>query len=280
MDEGVGLEYNYYMVYEASNNEIEISKLREKYSVASILKQMLDSTGIKLHKINPADYKLSSIELIAITPFPTNYGTEALGMVFKAKRIGSDKYNFIHAAARNMKNLSENDYKAIVRMQSGCINAEIHHFVECDCSAQLVAAQKMIYAEENHAPSLIIYYPSEVDEGRGQGHEIKYRGLMAEHFMNEFAKLPKEFTTVDAYKFLGVEFDIRDPRESAAILAMLGIKSVDLITGNPKKVKMLRNYLVDVKVRAIDIPIGDISQRAKAYRLVKKKLGYDYKDEL
>ena len=88
-------------------------------------------------------------------------------------------------------------------------------------------------------------------EGRGIGLVNKIKAY----------KLQEQgFDTVDANLELGFESDSRDYAVAVQMLKSLGVKSVQLMTNNPEKVKGLEEYGMKVSERKeIEIPANDIN---------------------
>ena len=93
---------------------------------------------------------------------------------------------------------------------------------------------------QDHGPGIVIYLQQ---EGRGMGLANKVKAYsLQEH----------GFDTVDANKLLGFEDDTREYTAVPYILHELGIKSVRLITNNPRKIEMMGKLGVNIVGR---IPI-------------------------
>jgi 3,4-dihydroxy 2-butanone 4-phosphate synthase/GTP cyclohydrolase II len=98
--------------------------------------------------------------------------------------------------------------------------------LRCDCGVQLRLALRIIAA---HGRGVLIYATGH--EGRGIGLVNKLRAYVAQDAGAD---------TVDANVELGLPIDSRDYGETAAVLAELGIRSIRLLTNNPRKVEGLR----------------------------------------
>ncbi len=125
----------------------------------------------------------------------------------------------------------ENQENVLCRVHSSCIFA--HHFnsIECDCREQMEISQQLIQKE---GKGIIIWLDQ---EGKGNGHfallksiEHKKRGL----------------NQADAYEAAGFKKDARDFRSAAEILHTTGVKSICMLTNNPKKVETLTQYNIIV----------------------------------
>lgn len=112
----------------------------------------------------------------------------------------------------------------LCRVHSSCIFGHYFNSIECDCQEQMNKAQAKI---QKAGRGIIILLDQ---EGKGNGHfallksvEHKRRGVQQ----------------ADAYEAVGFSRDARDFRAAGKILQELGVRSVQLITDNPKKVETL-----------------------------------------
>ena len=122
----------------------------------------------------------------------------------------------------------------LVRVQSECFTGEVLGSSRCDCREQLNLAMQNI-AEEGCG--VLIYLRQ---EGRGIGLRDKLRAYNLQD---------QGYDTVDANLLLGHQADERDYTLAARILADLQVRSVRLLTNNPRKVACLRELGVSVKQR-------------------------------
>jgi GTP cyclohydrolase II len=114
----------------------------------------------------------------------------------------------------------------LVRLHSECLTGDVFGSLRCDCGIQLRVALRMIAA----APRGVLIYATG-HEGRGIGLVNKLRAYIAQ---DEGAD------TVDANVQLGLPVDSRDYTDAAAVLDRLGVKTIRLLTNNPRKVTGLR----------------------------------------
>ncbi|MDD4503788.1 MAG: bifunctional 3,4-dihydroxy-2-butanone-4-phosphate synthase/GTP cyclohydrolase II, partial [Clostridiaceae bacterium] len=79
--------------------------------------------------------------------------------------------------------------------------------------------------------------------------------------------------TVDANVMLGFPVDLRDYGIGAQILKDLGIKKIRLITNNPKKLKGLSGYGLEI-VERVPIEVGINVKNERYLHTKKEKMGH------
>ena len=149
----------------------------------------------------------------------------------------------------------------LVRVHSRCLTGEVFHSVRCDCGAQLSAAMRRV-AEEGRG---VLLYLNQ--EGRGIGLTNKIRAYQLQD---------QGLDTVEANERLGFKPDQRDYGIGAQILFELGVRSMRLLTNNPRKFVGLEGYGLSVTASLpLEVPT---SERARPYLRTKKaKLGHTLK---
>lgn len=121
----------------------------------------------------------------------------------------------------------ENAENVVCRVHSACVSGHVFNSVECECQAEMEAAQSAI---QKAGKGVIVYLEQ---EGKGNGH----LALMA--------SIPYKKTGMkqsEAYEKAGFEKDARVFRPAAEILADLKVKSIVLLTDNPNKAEDLRKF--------------------------------------
>lgn len=122
----------------------------------------------------------------------------------------------------------------LVRVHSECLTGDVLGSLKCDCGNQLDKAMREIV---KNGSGVVLYLRQ---EGRGIGllNKIKAYKLQAEG---------KD--TVEANILLGFAPDLRDFSVASQMLKLLGIKSINLMTNNPKKVRELEKYGIKISNR-------------------------------
>jgi len=111
-----------------------------------------------------------------------------------------------------------------LRVHDACFTSEVLGSLKCDCAEQLALALERIQA---NPPGVVIYLQQ---EGRGIGLANK----IAAYSLQE-----RGLDTVDANRALGLPDDCREYTSVLNIMQDLDIKSIQLITNNPRKIKEL-----------------------------------------
>jgi 3,4-dihydroxy 2-butanone 4-phosphate synthase/GTP cyclohydrolase II len=148
-----------------------------------------------------------------------------------------------------------------VRVHSQCLTGDIFHSLRCDCGEQLEEAMKYISGNKKG----VILYLSQ--EGRGIGILNKLRAYELQD---------KGCDTVEANEKLGFKADLRDYGIGAQILADLGLKKIQLLTNNPRKVIGLEGYGLKI-VKRVPLEIKPKARNKSYLKAKKQKLGHKLK---
>jgi 3,4-dihydroxy 2-butanone 4-phosphate synthase/GTP cyclohydrolase II len=146
----------------------------------------------------------------------------------------------------------------LVRVHSQCLTGDVLHSVRCDCGPQLDTAMQRIAAEGRG----VLLYLNQEGRGIGLGNKIRAYELQDEGF-----------DTVEANERLGFKADQRDYGVGVQILRELGIRSMRLLSNNPRKLVGIEGYGLSVtEWLPLEIPASDSTRRY--LKTKKEKLGH------
>ena len=146
----------------------------------------------------------------------------------------------------------------LVRLHSECLTGDVFGSKRCDCGEQL---QKSLESINEKGEGLLIYLRQ---EGRGIG---IYNKLKAYNLQDQ------GHDTVEANHLLGFKDDLRDFAVAAQIIKDFDIKSIEILTNNPKKIESLEKYGIDVKKR-IDSETEPTTENKKYLETKRDKMGH------
>lgn len=208
---------------------------------------------IKENKIDFSKNDENSLEKTNIINLPTDHGN------FKAISFYDKIENKEHLALIKGKVDGEN---ILTRIHSECLTGDVFSSNRCDCGNQLHKAMEMI---DENGSGIILYLRQ---EGRGIG---LFNKIKAYHLQEE------GYDTVDANIKLGFAPDLRNYKIACLMLKELGVKSIDLLTNNPDKIKQVEKYDIKVNKR---VPIEIHSNHIDRVYLKTKanRMGHDLKE--
>jgi 3,4-dihydroxy 2-butanone 4-phosphate synthase / GTP cyclohydrolase II len=190
------------------------------------------------------------MERVASAPLPTEYGGFEIH-VYEREDEGETHVALVCG------DLGEGG-DVLVRLHSSCLTGDIFHSLKCDCGEQLESALRRI-ADEGRG---VLVYLNQ--EGRGIGLANKIRA---------YALQAQGYDTVEANERLGFGADERDYGSAVEMLRDLGVRSVRLLTNNPRKHLSLETLGIAVtELLPLEVPASDLS---RGYlRTKKEKLGH------
>jgi 3,4-dihydroxy 2-butanone 4-phosphate synthase/GTP cyclohydrolase II len=143
-------------------------------------------------------------------------------------------------------------------MHSKCLTGDVFHSQRCDCGWQLDRAMEMI---AQAGRGVLVYLDQ---EGRGIGLLNKLKA---------YALQDEGADTVEANEQLGFKPDLRDYGIGAQILLDLGLKSIRVLTNNPRKMVGLEGYGLRI-VDGVRIEAPATQENASYLQTKRSKLGH------
>jgi 3,4-dihydroxy 2-butanone 4-phosphate synthase / GTP cyclohydrolase II len=192
----------------------------------------------------------SLVKRAAIAKLPTRYGDFTIH-VFDNSVDNQEHVALVRGDITDGK-------EVLVRVHSSCLTGDVLHSVRCDCGAQLDAAMERISAEGR---GVLLYLNQ---EGRGIGLANKIRAYELQD---------EGFDTVEANERLGFKADQRDYGVGVQILRELGVRTMRLLSNNPRKLVAIEGYGLTVSDwLPLEIPASDSTRRY--LKTKKEKLGH------
>ena len=150
----------------------------------------------------------------------------------------------------------------MVRVHSKCLTGDVFHSLRCDCGPQLDAAMAQV-AKEGRG---VLLYLNQEGRGIGLGNKIRAYELQ-----------DQGLDTVEANERLGFKADQRDYGIGAQILRDIGVRTMRLLTNNPRKFVGLEGYGLAV-AESLPLEITPVTDFTRRYLKTKKdKLGHRLK---
>jgi 3,4-dihydroxy 2-butanone 4-phosphate synthase/GTP cyclohydrolase II len=194
------------------------------------LERFAEEHGLKIATVaDIIEYRMrkeSFVHEAAETVLPTPFGD------FRAVAFVNDIDDYEHMAL--IKGEIDPEKEVLVRVHSQCLTGDVFGSYRCDCGSQLEKAMERVQQE---GLGVILYLQQ---EGRGIGLANKLKA---------YALQDQGRDTVEANEELGFKADLRDYGVGAQILVALGVRKMRLMTNNPKKLKGLEGYGLEVTGR-------------------------------
>ena len=190
------------------------------------------------------------VERIETVNMPTEYGDFDLHL-YRSKIDGQHHVALVRGEVAGHKNV-------LVRVHSECLTGDVFGSCRCDCGPQLHQAMRQV---AKAGRGVIVYMRQ---EGRGIGLAPKIKAY----------KLQEQgYDTVEANKKLGYGTDLREYGLGAQILVDLGLKTIRLLTNNPKKVVGLEGYGLKI-TEQVPIRVKPNPHNERYLKVKREKMGH------
>lgn len=190
------------------------------------------------------------VERVVSVPLPTPEGSFKLHL-YECALEGDHHIALVCGDVRG-------DKPVLVRVHSQCLTGDVFGSQRCDCGPQLRAAMRAI---AKRGRGVVLYLRQ---EGRGIGLRAK---------LQAYALQDRGLDTVQANERLGYPADLRDYGIGAQILSDLGVRKIEVLTNNPRKLVGLEAHGLTITKR---IPIRmPATRHNRRYLSTKRdKLGH------
>ena len=193
----------------------------------------------------------SVVKRAASTQLPTEYGEFQL----HAFENQIDKQTHIALVCGDIGDGQD----VLVRVHSQCLTGDVLRSVRCDCGAQLDKALCRIATEGRG----VLLYLSQEGRGIGLANKIRAYSLQDEGSLD----------TVEANERLGFKADQRDYGIGVQILREIGVRSMRLLSNNPRKLVGIEGYGLSV-TKWLPLEIPPSSSTRRYLTAMRNKLGH------
>jgi 3,4-dihydroxy 2-butanone 4-phosphate synthase/GTP cyclohydrolase II len=190
------------------------------------------------------------VERVEVVKLPTPFGAFML-YLYRSQTDGQHHVALVKGDVASRENV-------LVRVHSECLTGDVFGSQRCDCGPQLHQAMRAIAAAGR---GVIVYMRQ---EGRGIGLASKIKAYKLQE---------RGYDTVEANLKLGYGMDLREYGLGAQILVDLGLKTICLLTNNPRKVVGLEGYGLEI-VKQLPLKIAANPHNEKYLRTKREKLGH------
>ena len=190
------------------------------------------------------------VRIAAAAELPSRFGDFHV-VAFYNNKDGKEHAAFVHGDVCGQEHVP-------VRVHSECLTGDALFSLRCDCGFQLEHALQRIASEKRGA---LVYLRQ---EGRGIGLANKIRAYELQD---------QGYDTVEANERLGFKPDQRDYGIGVQILRELGVRTMRLLSNNPRKLVGIEGYGLSISEWIpLEVPVSESTRR---YLKTKKdKLGH------
>jgi 3,4-dihydroxy 2-butanone 4-phosphate synthase/GTP cyclohydrolase II len=190
------------------------------------------------------------VERVETVKLPTEHGYFELHL-YRSRVDGQHHLALVRGEVAGRRNV-------LVRVHSECLTGDVFGSYRCDCGPQLRQAM----AQVSEAGMGVIVYMRQ--EGRGIGLAPKLKAYRLQE---------QGLDTVEANRALGYGMDLREYGIGAQILADLGLRTIRLMTNNPRKIVGLEGYGLRI-VEQVPIRVKANPHNRKYLQVKRRKMGH------